>query len=79
MKKRYFPAWEKDGQIFITARPPRSSAPVQFQFELKDVLHAGINLTSSMPDDAALDFASRNGLTVALVVRPNGVATRMVA
>jgi len=79
LKKRFFPAWENKGKIVITARPPRASSPVEFEFELDDVLYAGINLTHSMPDDAALDFANLNGLTVAVVSRPGGVSTRVVA
>jgi len=76
IKKRFFPTWEKSGKIFITAHPPRSSTPVQFQFVLDDVICSGFNLFASMPDDAALDFVGTAGLTVNVVIRPDGTETR---
>ena len=78
LKKRFFPAWEKDGRIWITAKPPRYSTPVHFEFALADVLYADIKLISSMPDDNALNFANRNGLTVALVSRSSQSTIRLV-
>jgi len=76
LKKRFFPAWQKDGKISITAHPPRFSSPVQFPFTLDYVLCSGFRLISSMPEQAALDFIENASLTVSVITGPNGIGVR---
>jgi len=67
--RRFFPVWTKDGQLFTTANPPRSSSPVHFDFSSDDVECSGFNLFNSVPDELAVDFADRNSITVAMLSR----------
>jgi len=67
LEKRFFPSWQKDGRIFISAHPPRGSTPETFNFILPNLICSGFNLHSSYPDDVVIDLARRRGLSVQLV------------
>jgi hypothetical protein len=78
LRKRFFPAWTKDGQVVTSAHPPRGSMTETFRFTLNHLLCSGFTLFSSMPDELVTDFARRRGLTVHLTSRTDGTESRTI-